>query len=191
MSKRWFLSGTEDDLIEKLRSGDEVYHKELYGQWRSGFIKWSMKNYKLSHNEASSLYQDAFVEFYLTLKRRANLQVQHPKTFFYSIGKNIAMSQYRERKLLTIEESESEIFTENNALNHTIESETKKKIRSLVNGFPEPCKSILKMYYFNGFSHDIIAERLGYKNAGVMKKKKSLCMSSLREKFKSLDLSLF
>ena len=47
---------------------------------------------------------------------------------------------------------------------------------------PEPCGSIIRLFYYEDMSMDEIAEEIGYKNATTAKAKKSQCMSDLIER---------
>lgn len=44
---------------------------------------------------------------------------------------------------------------------------------------PEPCASIIRIFYYDGWSMDEIAEEVGLKNAQTAKAKKSQCMTDL------------
>ena len=44
---------------------------------------------------------------------------------------------------------------------------------------PEPCASIIRLFYYEELSMDEIAEEIGYKNATTAKAKKSQCMTDL------------
>lgn len=48
-----------------------------------------------------------------------------------------------------------------------------------LNHTPEPCASIIKLFYYENLSMDEIAEEIGYKNAQTAKAKKSQCMTDL------------
>ena len=45
----------------------------------------------------------------------------------------------------------------------------------------EPCRSILKLFYFDRFAMDAIAARLGYKNEHVVKSQKLRCFNTLKK----------
>ena len=49
---------------------------------------------------------------------------------------------------------------------------------------PEPCGSIIRLFYYSGLSMDKIAEMVGYKNAQTAKAKKSQCMKDLIRRVK-------
>jgi DNA-directed RNA polymerase specialized sigma24 family protein len=44
---------------------------------------------------------------------------------------------------------------------------------------PEPCGSIIRLFYYEDKSMDEIAEEVGYKNATTAKSKKNQCMKDL------------
>lgn len=46
--------------------------------------------------------------------------------------------------------------------------------------FAEPCKSIVRLFYFNAYSMNEIADELKYKNEDVVKSQKTRCMKELK-----------
>ena len=64
-------------------------------------------------------------------------------------------------------------------------------VARLMETIGEPCKSILELFYFRGFSMEAIAERLQYKNENVVKTQKLRCLTSLknmvRERYQNED----
>ena len=44
---------------------------------------------------------------------------------------------------------------------------------------PEPCGSIIRLFYYENMSMDEIAEEIGYRNATTAKAKKNTCMNDL------------
>lgn len=55
------------------------------------------------------------------------------------------------------------------------------KIAELAISMKEPCKSILKYYYYENLSMDKIAEVMKYKNADTVKSQKLRCMKYLED----------
>ncbi len=55
----------------------------------------------------------------------------------------------------------------------------KLMIEKVIKELPEIDQKILKMYYFDNFNLETIAKELGYKNANVVKSKKSACLKKM------------
>jgi len=55
------------------------------------------------------------------------------------------------------------------------------KVAELAVNMKEPCKSILKYYYYENLSMERIADVMNYKNADTVKSQKLRCMKYLEE----------
>lgn len=60
------------------------------------------------------------------------------------------------------------------------ESHRANYLGKLLEQVGEPCKSILKYFYFEKFSMKAIVNRIGYKNVAVATKKKYQCILKIR-----------
>ena len=65
------------------------------------------------------------------------------------------------------------------------EEENKEMVRKYLEQLDGNCRKVLELYYLQGMKMEEIARELGYKNANVAKKKKSLCLKKLAELVKS------
>jgi RNA polymerase sigma-70 factor (ECF subfamily) len=54
------------------------------------------------------------------------------------------------------------------------------KVAEMVRELKDPCKSILKYFYYRGFSMDEIAQEMNYKNASTVKAQKVRCIKELQ-----------
>jgi DNA-directed RNA polymerase specialized sigma24 family protein len=107
------------------------------------------------------------------------------KTYLFSIGRNVLLKKYDMKKkesnfedlpadYETLGMSEyDELFNHKNKLID--------KVAELAVNMKEPCKSILKYYYYENLSMDRIAEVMKYKNADTVKSQKLRCMKYLEE----------
>ena len=59
-------------------------------------------------------------------------------------------------------------------------SDRQVQISKMIKSMAEPCGSILKMFYYRGYSMDEIATRMQYKNVNVAKTQKLRCLNKLR-----------
>lgn len=57
----------------------------------------------------------------------------------------------------------------------------RNEMRSFVENMPDPCKTILQLYYWEGKSMKTIAEEMQYNNGDVAKAQKSRCMTKVKE----------
>lgn len=121
-------------------------------------------------------------------------------TYVNGILKKLANKQYEKRQqaaFMTSKQDEDEdedesiesidIAIAREAVMRWADEESKKEheraeeeMRKLVQNMPEPCKTILWSFYWEGKSMSDIAAQMGYANARVAKSKKSQCMSKVR-----------
>lgn len=172
-----------DRELLQIRQGDDNFLRQLYEVNRPGFIKWFQMHHRITETEAIDLYQKTFTIFYLNVKdEKITTLRSNIGTYLFGIGKNLVKELFREQrhKLQLDEIPESETATFDFSV---LEEESHRQglVRKILEKLGEPCKSILLMYYFKNFSMESIAENMGYKNEGVAKKKKCLCLKKIRE----------
>lgn len=101
------------------------------------------------------------------------------KTYLFAVSKNLILKMIRRR------EATQAALTERDKLAQPDESEElaelrREKVSTIVAGMPDPCKSILQLYYYQQLPMRLIAEQLGYKSEDVAKVQKNRCMKSLK-----------
>lgn len=168
--------------LSKIKNGDEQFLRRLYENKRPGFVSWFQKTYTLSKQQSIDLFQKAFSIFYFNVKDGKIVTLKSSiETYIFGVGKILMKEDYRRQSRLTsldeipdMQLADYSIFiNEDNAHEHSL-------VHKVLRILDEPCKSLLTMYYFNNYSLAHIAEIMGYKNQGVAKKKKCLCLKSVR-----------
>ncbi len=166
-------------ILASIREGSDEGIIALYKLYRTEFLGWARKVFSLGEDLAADAFQEAILAVrhnVATGKYNADATL---KTYLFTIGKNQIMRRHRkesrEIKQSTLDpyRSSDESFQE--------PSERQIRIRNAMQQMTEPCKSIIKMYYYQGFSMQIIATRLDYKNAQVVKSQKVRCMDQLKK----------
>lgn len=170
----------DQQLLEKMKEGDDKGIQELYGLYREDFINYAQQNYQLEEEQAVDALQDAMVCLHNNIVKGKNFALTSSlETYLYAIGKNVIQHKF---KKLSIEE-------ENNvAEGLTIEiiddislDERQQVVSSLLENMEEPCKTILRLFYFKRFSPNAIAQHLEYNNENEAKKQKLRCISILKK----------
>ncbi len=107
------------------------------------------------------------------------------KTYLFSVGKNVLLKKYSlKRNEIAFEEITTGYDTQ--GLNDYDELFDYKnnlidKVAELAVNMKEPCKSILKYYYYENLSMGKIAELMQYKNADTVKSQKLRCIKYLED----------
>ena len=177
--------------------------REWYNRLRPEFLRRLTAKYSgLSLYDAENLYQDTFIAVQENLMLGRIKEDTSWSGYIMTIGMNMASKAWRKigktdstddgfdtdyedsgaktarkvdelLKTMPIGEDETPLYKNEEALSllgdeliHT----------------PEPCGSIIRLFYYEDMSMDEIAEEIGYKNATTSKAKKSQCMSDLIER---------
>ena len=179
----------DKNILENLQKAQEEVFIEIYRKYRDSFISWAAKIYSSDRDTAADCFQDAVI---ILMNNAKTGKLDHLdaglKTYLFAIGKNVLLKKFNKHKkelsygkipseyeLAGIDEYD-ELFNYKNTLID--------KIAELASNMKEPCKSILKHYYYENLSMDKIAEIMRYKNAETVKSQKVRCMKYLEDSFK-------
>lgn len=170
-------------IIEAIKAGSEKILFKLYETYRDEFVSWATRNHQVTTEEAKDVFQESIVALYKNVKadRLDTLDVSI-KTYVFSIGKNIILNAIRRKGI------EARVYENFSALHddgineHYRQEHIVSLVKRLYRAMGSPCREILEMYYEKNFDMESIAERIGYKNSDVAKKKKYECLKSLEDK---------
>ncbi|MDX2430319.1 MAG: sigma-70 family RNA polymerase sigma factor [Bacteroides sp.] len=176
-------------FLEDLQAGQEEVFIQIYRNYRDAFISWMAKLYSTDKASASDCFQDAVI---ILLNNVKSGKLKHLdseiKTYLFSVGKNVWLKKFKQRKneialdeLNIVDNWEDQDSTKDKEEGLEQKSLLIEKVAELTIKMKEPCKSILKHYYYENLSMDQIAEALNYKNANTVKSQKLRCMKYLEE----------
>ncbi len=182
----------DQQLIEQIRSGDEKSMVQVYQLHKNGFIHWAQINYKIDEASAADAFQDAVVCLYNNItKGKLEHLTSSLKTYLYAIGKNVVRKKLQ--KPILFHQDELQIVENLRAepVDSFAENDRQRFVAKLMNTIGEPCKTILQLFYFKGFTMQAIAKAMNYKNENVAKTQKLRCLTNLKnmvkEKFSGDD----
>lgn len=169
------------EWLDGLRNNDSAAVRKLYQTFRSEAVNWLIREYDCQEEDAADIFQEAIIALTqgAVQGKLDNLNCTL-KTFLFSIAKNLARKQWRSknRSGMMVSITEAENLVEERPIVNTEEAEA---IKSALKDLGEPCYSILYQYYYQRHSLEVIAERMGYKSAEVVKTQKSRCLKGLRK----------
>lgn len=176
--------------------------REWYVRLRPMFLrKLSAKYSALSLAAAEDIYQDTFIAIQKNLMEGRLREENNWSSYIMTIGLNMASKYMRhggridsfdvdiddegdggaslarkvEDILKEMPEEEEPLMKNQEALGLLGEELTHT---------PEPCGSIIRLFYYEELSMEEIASEIGYKNATTAKSKKSQCMKDLVRRVK-------
>lgn len=184
---------TEDQtLIQHIKDGNEASLIKIYKEYRPAFQQWAQHSYRIDEEQAADAFQDAVVCLYRNVVQgKLESLSSSLKTYLFAIGKNIIRKKLQQP--VAMESSELSVVEHLHAepIDQFATNDRQRLVARLMETIGEPCKSILELFYFRGFSMEAIAQRMDYKNENVVKTQKLRCLTNLknmvRERYQSED----
>jgi len=179
------INDHDQHLLDSIRNGDEEALGKIYRNHRTEFLTWARKKYHLTQEVAADHFQDAIIKCYENIRNDKLMVLSSSfKTYIFAIAKNLILNTLNHS-------NRAESGLEKITNDHKIEiladlqqEERQRLVSELLKKVGEPCNSILRMFYFNGFSMESIASRLNYKNENVVKSTKIRCINDLKERIR-------
>lgn len=174
----------EADVIQRIRKSPNEVLLELYGAYKKEFFSWSYKTFGASEDDAGDCFQDAMIIFYRNITSGKLIELNSSvKTYLFSIGKNLLLRKFKiaQRELPMNDEFQKYVVDEELEFRELYDgNEIENKIAGIVKSMRDPCKSILRYFYFRGFSMEEIAIEMKYKNAQTVKAQKVRCIKEIQ-----------
>ena len=150
--------------------------------------------------EADDLYQDTFIAVHENLLAGRVKENTSWSSYILTIGLNLARKQYRHDCITDSTDGDGtdggtaagvaqkvrkyiEDLSDDNSLFK--DQDAQDQLGDELTRTPEPCASIIRLFYYSGLTMNKIAEQIGYKNAQTAKVKKSKCMKDLVRRVKT------
>ncbi|MBA7541620.1 hypothetical protein ES705_33936 [subsurface metagenome] len=168
-------------LIKKVKTGEYDELELVYKTYRMEFIKWMMKSYKCSIDDAKDVYQQTIIIFYENvINDKIQSYNSSIKTYIFAIGKNkfYTLTRDKNRFNLEIDDTIKMVSDDRN-----IKEDNLNKLEGVEKSLTilgDPCKKILELYYYHKKSMNDIAMELGLKNPETAKNMKYKCLKRLR-----------
>ncbi len=170
------------NIIERLKAGDESVLKEIYQINRSPFLNWMVEKYACELEDAKEIFQLSVVTLYdNVVNGKLEVLTSSIKTYLFGIGKN----KWKEwqRKQGKIHYQKDELL-----FDHVVEEEDWKQkenlflqVEQVMKKMGDPCKALLELVYYNRLSMQAICQKLQYKNENTAKNAKYKCLQRLKK----------
>ena len=170
-------------LLKAIREGEESVIEEVYRSNRAKFLEWAKKHYPLSEDELLDIFQDAVIVFYQnTVEEKITDLRSSLSTYLFGIAKNLILKKLHKKKRMPLQLDEiPELAVAPQYLAESAVEQEQQRMRTALQQLGQVCRQILEYFYYYGFSLEVIAERLEYKNANTVKAQKHRCMKQLEE----------
>lgn len=167
-------------LLDGLKSSSDRAIIRIYDAYKTDFIRFAAR-YSLASEELLDIYQDAVIVLWEHAQQgRLDALKSSVKTYLFGVGKYMILTRLKKtakQQVLTddIAEIPDQLHDENLH---------EERVASLREGFQQlgdQCRTILRLFYYEGKKLDEIQARLGYTNKDVLKSQKSRCLKQLKE----------
>ncbi|XOV69097.1 MAG: RNA polymerase sigma factor [Fluviicola sp.] len=182
----------DSQIIASFKKDDQRAIEQLYGHFRPKFMNWLKGTYRIgSQEEAGEIYQRSFTILYMQGKKGKLGEIRSSiETYLYGIAKYQVLEFQREQQK-NVDSIEVEGVSEEEMQNFlgvfeaaNVDDSLVRKIQKELSELGDPCRTILRLFYWKGYSMEAIARETGYKNESVAKKKKYGCLQKLKQKMK-------
>ncbi len=168
------------DLLNEIRAGNQDVLNKLYRVFRGEFLIWAKRNFNVNKAEAADVFQETIIAFYTNVLERKLVHLEVPiKSYLYAIGKNKLINKVKANKKIILKEqfNESSLGMFDWELERKIEKTHREtQVSKTIRQLGDKCQQLLKLFYFNSFSHEAIAQRMGYSNEQTSRTMKKKCM---------------
>lgn len=174
----------DQEILDRIKKGDESALDFLYKKNYKMMVNMIIKN-NGTEEEAKDVYQEALLAFWQKAASGKLEMTSKISTYIYSICQNLWRKELDRKSRLRNEEKDGAVTDGHD------EQERVRIINQCINELGETCKKILFYFYYDDYSMDEIAEKLGFANADTAKTKKYKCKKELdkliKTKFSSQD----
>lgn len=181
-------------------SYEEIVRK-WYNKLKPLFTNTLKKKYNsLSYDDIDDIYQDSFMAVYKNLLENRIRENTSWSSYILEIGSHIALKKIEQTKNIesmdcgfdSEEEGKPHIVREveaalmKNSENILRSSEAARLLGEELTMIPEPCNTIIRMFYYDDISFEDIANAINFKNGDTVKAKKWQCMKSFIARVKAV-----
>lgn len=182
------LRSRDNQLIIKLREGDESALQKLYHQHAAAFINWARKYYRSAPEEdIIDCYQEAFTTFYFQVKDGKVQEITASiKAYLFGVGKNLLRDRLKRSNRLTSfdgaisdQNSVGILGIDDWASRRDREEQQKEIVRELLKKIGDPCQTVLQLAFFQNYPPESIAAAMGYTSEATARVRKTRCLKQL------------
>jgi len=179
---------TEQEIFESLKSGSIENLSIVYERYRDECMNWLIRKYACTEDNARELYQVSVITFYENIIRNKFTEVRTSfKTYLFSIAKNKFMELQRDDQRTT-DLSPLAHYTEEIVHENRPEEEV-MNLKDCLDKLGDPCKALLKKFYYEQCNMVEICKEMGYKNPESARNQKYKCLKRLRNLFRDTTVA--
>lgn len=182
---------TLKEFLERFnQEGSHKISGEIYAQCRNGCVQWLLKKSNIKQvNDAKDIFADAILILINNAERgRIEPSATQVQTYLITICRNI-QSNLNKRKDKASEwelDTMIEQIAEENTEGAFEKEALLMRLENTLAKLHDPCATLFKLYYYEGYSHKEIAKTQGYASESVSKSMLYKCKGSFGQLFGKL-----
>lgn len=150
---------SEEDLVRRLREGDERIFKYLFDQHYRPLTMFTLK-YVPDVEEAKEIVQDFFIRLW---ECRAEINVRFSlKMYLYQSVRNASLNYLESNKVAQrrLQQYVTPLTSTDTALEHMMVAEQEELLMRAIDALPQKCREIFVLSRMQRLSHQAIASEL-------------------------------
>ncbi len=149
---------TEQELVDRCRTGDEKAQKELFYHFRR-YVFGICNRYTTSEDEAKDLAQETFIKVYKSIHQLQDSS--HVRGWIRRIAVNHCITYYHKRVRFEHDEIAEGLEVVDENYQDVFSDLSTEDILRLINKLPDGYRLVFNMYVIEGYSHEEIGQLLG------------------------------
>jgi len=180
MSPRLLFLNDDARILDMIRKGDEQALLILYESNRKMVSSFIARN-NGTHDDYEDMLQEALVILWERVRSGRFEYSSKLSTFLFGTVKNIWLRRLAraKREVPTDLQSNDQVDPTDSVLDTLIENEETLAVRKAMEKIGDQCRELLLLFYWEEYSMEQIAEKMGFANAETVKSKKYQCKKSL------------
>ncbi len=179
----------DEATLNKIKSGDQVFLRARYMDYRAPFVAFVLKYFKCSEENALEVYQEAFTIFYYNIK---DGKLSPPlksalKTYLFGVGKKVYQKRFQgtyQNRMIFPEKWKDEIEGASVLDQYELEEQT-RIVRALFKRLGDRCRELLQLMYFDNYEASEVVGVMDFNTTGAVRKHKFDCLKKLRILFRN------
>ena len=184
-------SMTDREIIDAFRRNEQSVITAFYTQNRERFVTHiGSKFHILDRDTLFEVYQDSIWRLWENIQqgKLTEEKLSSPLVAYLQVGvgEKVMLETLRKQKENIADEEQLRLLEDelDDIDDVLVQEERIETIRKILVDMGKPCSPLLKLFYWERLSWDVIANQLGYSNADTAKTQKYKCIQKLKTLFR-------
>ena len=153
------------ETLTQLRVGNQKFLIDFYQRSRHLFERWAQRQHRLAAPQAHELLQDTLLDFYdQVADGRITKLPEDLRAFIYGMAQQRVAAQVPAHVPLP-----------------AAEAQRRQRLLTQFHQIGADCQQLLTYFYFHNYRFEKVGVKMGFPNAAVARRQKSLCLRKLYE----------